>query len=143
MKALNQLFSAAISSLLIVGTTFPVGSLAAASCREDSTTMSKVELYFGMDIPDGGQVDAEAWQTFIDNVVTPRFPDGLTIDQVSGQWRDAATGQTIQESSRVLMILYAPSPDAEQAIEEIRAAYKTQFQQDSVMRLDEANCVSF
>ncbi len=105
--------------------------------------MSKVELYFGLDIPGGGRVKPLEWQRFVNDVITPQFPDGLTIDKISGQWRDAATEETIQENSRVVMILYKASENAEQAIEDIRATYKSQFQQDSVMRLDEINCVSF
>lgn len=143
MKRLNKLFSVSISSLLIFGTSFAIGRPAIAGCREESVPISKVELYFGLAIPSGGQVSNDAWQTFVDDVVTPRFPDGLTIDKVAGQWQDEATGATIQEESRVLMILYTPSAESEQAIEEIRATYKQKFQQDSVMRLDELNCVSF
>jgi hypothetical protein len=105
--------------------------------------MAKVELYFGLNIPGGGQVEPAAWQAFLDREVTPRFPAGLTVDEVSGQWQDATTGETVRESSRVLTLLYPPTPTAEQQIEAIRAAYQSQFQQDSVMRLDEAACVSF
>ncbi len=105
--------------------------------------MSKVELYFGLKIPDGGKVTPAAWQMFVDNEVTPRFPKGLTIDEVSGQWQDEKTGRTAREPSRVLMILYKPSAKTVQAIEDIRAAYKKKFRQDSVMRLDETSCVSF
>lgn len=105
--------------------------------------MARVELYFGLNIPGGGRVDEAAWQSFVDQEITPRFPDGLTIDQVSGQWQDVQTGNTVQEPSRVLMVLYQPSTDSEAAIEAIRSAYKSQFQQDAVMRLDDSNCVSF
>ncbi|RWX48057.1 hypothetical protein H206_05350 [Candidatus Electrothrix aarhusensis] len=65
------------------------------------------------------------------------------IDEVYGQWQDEKTGRTVREPSRVLMILYKPSVETAQAIEDIRAAYKKKFRQDSVMRLDETNCVSF
>jgi hypothetical protein len=143
MKTLGSVFSVVVSSLWFAYALPSNRSLAASSCPVDGVTMSKVELYFGLDIPGGGRVDPVAWQTFVDKEVTPRFPNGLTIDQVSGQWRDVKTGKTIQEPSRVLMILYNPSAEAERAIEDIRAAYKSQFQQDAVMRLDETNCVSF
>ncbi|CAK8714696.1 hypothetical protein KKHLCK_03755 [Candidatus Electrothrix laxa] len=105
--------------------------------------MSKVELYFGLNIPDGGKIDPATWQMFVDNEVTPRFPKGLTIKEVSGQWQDEKTGRTVREPSRVLMILYKPSTETARAIEDIRTTYKKKFRQDSVMRLDETNCVSF
>ena len=75
--------------------------------------------------------------------MTPKFPGGLTIYRALGQWQDEQTGETIQEPARVLMILYEPSAEIERNIQAIRAAYKAQFHQDSVMRLDETACVSF
>ena len=116
---------------------------AAPACPAGGSTMSKVELYFGLAIPGGGSVSKTEWQAFLDTEVTPRFPDGLSVDEASGQWRDAATGKTVREPSRRIMILYAPSLEAETKIEAIRNAYKTRFRQDSVMRLDETECVAF
>ena len=142
MRTLSKLMSVVVVFLLFLSI-FPQSSLASSSCPVEGQTMSKVELYFGLDIPGGGRVKPPEWQGFVDDVITPQFPDGLTIDKISGQWRDATTEETIQESSRVVMILYKASENAEQAIEDIRATYKSQFQQDSVMRLDEINCVSF
>ncbi|MDJ0662705.1 MAG: DUF3574 domain-containing protein [Crocosphaera sp.] len=142
MKTLSKFICVAVIFLSFL-LSWPQSSLAASLCPEDGQTMSKVELYFGLDIPGGGKVKPTEWQSFIDNEITPRFPDGLTIDTVSGQWRDAQTNKTIQEESRMVMILYTPSAEAEEAIEDIRNTYKSKFQQDSVMRLDESNCVSF
>ncbi|MCI5126081.1 MAG: DUF3574 domain-containing protein [Candidatus Electrothrix sp. AR5] len=47
--------------------------------------MSTVELYFGLKSPDEGKVDPAAWRMFVDNEVTPQFPKGLTLDEISGQ----------------------------------------------------------
>ena len=41
------------------------------------------------------------------------------------------------------MILFEPSAKAKKDIEDIRAAYKSKFKQDSVMRIDDKHCVSF
>ncbi|BCW88881.1 hypothetical protein sos41_20260 [Alphaproteobacteria bacterium SO-S41] len=121
----------------------PVPVAVAPACPAGGSTMSKVELYFGLAIPGGGAVSKTEWQAFLDTEVTPRFPDGLSVEDVSGQWRDAATGKTVREPSRRIMILYTPSAEAETKIEAIRTAYKTRFRQDSVMRLDETDCVAF
>ncbi len=48
-----------------------------------------------------------------------------------------------RKTSKMLVILYRPTPESEAAIEAIRAAYKEGFDQESVMRLDSASCVSF
>ena len=85
-----------------------------SSCPVEGDSISKVELYFGLDILGGGSVKPLGWRKFLNDVITPRFPDGLTIDKISGQWQDAKTDETI-------------SSEAEQAIEDIRANYKSQF----------------
>jgi hypothetical protein len=41
------------------------------------------------------------------------------------------------------VIWYRREADSEAGIEAIRQAYKAQFQQESVMRVDGASCVSF
>jgi len=114
-----------------------------AACRAGSDLMAKTELYFGLAIPGGGKVTPAQWSDFLNTEVTPRFPDGLTVDETAGQWRDQATGKTVREPSRVVMVLYTRSDQAEASIEAIRTAYKTRFRQDSVMRLDEMDCVGF
>jgi hypothetical protein len=78
----------------------------------------------------------------VNDVVTPRFPDGLTELVGKGQW-NGSTGP-IEEESHVLVLLY-PLDDrgANKEIEEIRRAYKKAFQQESVLRSDSLDRVSF
>lgn len=97
----------------------------------------RTELYFGMNKPDGGAVSEEDWNKFLETEVTPRFPDGFTVLEGYGQFRDAA-GKIVREQSRVLVIFY-PKKQREAVnpkIEDLRAAYKKQFNQESVLRLD-------
>ncbi|MCC6314960.1 MAG: DUF3574 domain-containing protein [Thermomicrobiales bacterium] len=106
----------------------------------------RADLFFGTTNPDTGQPWGEkAWLNFLDTEVTPRFPDGLTVLTGLGQWR-GESGVTSQEESKVLIILF-PSETAQESsalLEEIRAAYKEQFKQQSVLRTDIANvCTSF
>ena len=39
-----------------------------------------------------------------------------------GRWRDAASGITLVEPSRIIMILHEPTPEVDQKIETIREA---------------------
>jgi hypothetical protein len=97
----------------------------------------RTELYFGLGRKNGGAVTADEWNKFLADEVTPRFPDGLTIVEAVGQFRDAS-GTIVHESSRMLILLYKKK-DRESAgkkIDEIRAAYCKQFDQESVLRLD-------
>ncbi|HEX6040369.1 DUF3574 domain-containing protein [Longimicrobium sp.] len=91
-------------------------------------------LYLGRTIPGGGTVSDSAWTAFLAEVVTPRFPDGLTVLRGEGQWRDPA-GVIVRESSFVLEIYHADAAAVDAALEEIAAEYKRRFRQKSVMRV--------
>jgi len=90
-------------------------------------------LYFGRDVPGGGEVSDADWQAFVDSVITPRFPRGLTIWRAEGQWRDSL-GVTEHESVMVLEVLHPRDAAVEDALEEIAREYKRRFRQEAVMR---------
>jgi hypothetical protein len=119
-----------------------MGAQPGISCSTGSALMARLELLFGMSRHDAEEISDAEWQGFVDQEVTPRFPDGLTIVQAYGQWRNR-TGAVAKENSRVLMIWYQPKPDSDARIEAIRDAYKARFKQESVMRVDGYSCVSF
>ncbi|MGH9840652.1 MAG: DUF3574 domain-containing protein [Blastocatellia bacterium] len=103
----------------------------------------RTELYFGSSKPDGTVVTEAQFQQFVDNEVTPRFPDGLTVLTGYGQFRNSA-GVIVKERSMELILLYPPQMrDADRKIEAIRTAYKLAFQQESVLRVDSLAAVSF
>jgi hypothetical protein len=80
--------------------------------------------------------DAE-FRLFLDEEVTPRFPDGLTVLTATGQFT-GADGTLVKENSFVLVLLYPPDTaiDSHRKIETIRHLYMSQFQQESVLRAD-------
>ena len=81
---------------------------------------------------------------FIDAEVTPRFPNGLTIQDGRGQWRDSR-GVIERERSYELTLLY-PASEARlrgRQIERIRDAYEKEYAQDSVGRLEERLTADF
>jgi hypothetical protein len=90
----------------------------------------------------GGEVSEEEWRAFLEAEVTPRFPDGLTVLAAYGQWR-SRSGEVARDPTRVLMIWHRRGAGGEADIEAIRQAYKAQFSQESVMRVDGLSCVSF
>ncbi|HEY9538684.1 MAG TPA: DUF3574 domain-containing protein [Kiloniellaceae bacterium] len=115
----------------------------ATDCADGAFPMARLELYFGTQRPGGAPVTETEWAAFLDEEVTPRFPDGLTVLEGNGQWRNSR-GIITKETSTVLVILYEPSAEKHTAIEDIRAAYKDRFDQESVMRVDgPTQCVSF
>lgn len=97
----------------------------------------KTELYFGTDIKGGAVVTEDDWNEFLKEVVTPKFPDGLTVLEGYGQYRDSS-GKIVRERSKVVVILYPATKrkSSSRKIDEIRKAYKAKFQQESVLRID-------
>jgi hypothetical protein len=91
-------------------------------------------LYLGRSMPGGGMVSDEAWAAFLAEVVTPRFPGGLTVLRGDGQWRDAR-GVLVREPSFVLEIIHPAGAAADAALDEIAAEYRRRFRQESVMRV--------
>lgn len=102
---------------------------------------SRTELYFGLDKPDGSEISADEFRRFVDRHVTPRFPDGLTLLPGRGQWR-GADGDIVKERSFVLVLLY-PRGTGDEKVEAVRARYKRAFSQESVLRVDSLERVSF
>ena len=87
-------------------------------------------------------VSDEAWAAFLADTVTPRFPDGLTVVDGAGQWRDSA-GVILRERSKVLIILTSPGEEGMRLTDEISQEYETRFGQESVLRVVRTACVSF
>jgi len=103
---------------------------------------ARTELLFGLSRSNAPDITEEEFQGFIDQQVTPRFPEGLTLLAGNGQFKDSA-GNTIQEGSKLLILLYPFSKDRSGLVDEVRAEYKSAFQQESVLRVDKHSCVSF
>ncbi|MFB6503745.1 MULTISPECIES: DUF3574 domain-containing protein [unclassified Streptomyces] len=105
----------------------------------------ETRLFFGTERPDGGpDVTDGQFMAFIDEEVTPRFPNGLTIQDGRGQWRDS-NGVIERERSYELTLLY-PASEArvrDSQIERIRDAYEKAYAQDSVARLEERMTADF
>jgi glyoxylase-like metal-dependent hydrolase (beta-lactamase superfamily II) len=99
----------------------------------DTAWVSDV-LYFGRSIPGGGRVTDADWEAFLGQVVTPLFPDGLTVWEAHGQWR-SADGRLAREDSRVVQVVHRPSPAADSAVARVGAEYRRRFGQESVLRV--------
>lgn len=131
-----------LTSALAPATSVPAQAFAEKSARVQrrvaTESFIRTELFFGTGKSDGSAVTDEEWQEFLDDQVTPKFPDGLTVLAGIGQFR-TSQGVTIQERSFVLILLYplAARKDADQKIEQIREAYKAEFAQESVLRVDD------
>ena len=125
-----------IAASLLLSQTF-AASAQSINCTAPQKPMLDVELLLGR----GSASDAR-WKQFLAREVTPRFPDGLTVFETTGQWRDPATKAITREKSRVLRIIVS-ADIARDKIDALAAAYKTQFAQKSVGIVIRPACVSF
>jgi hypothetical protein len=91
-------------------------------------------LYFGRNKGDVEVVTDSAWAAFLREVVTPEFPQGLTVWEAAGQWQ-GAEGRLGRERSFVLEIVHPLDSSGETRVERVIEAYKHRFGQESVLRV--------
>lgn len=122
------------------------GGVAGAPAKA-SAGWVRTELYFSLGewMETALSTEAESrWAEFLDREVTPRFPDGLSVIDVYGQWRSAKPGAPIlRERSRLLVIVHPASPDVVEKIEAVRRAWKQANGEESVLRVSVPAEVSF
>jgi hypothetical protein len=131
----------AVTSLFLVCST--AVSAPAAECHAGLKPQEIAEFLFGRNIGDRLGVSEARFQRFVAREISPRFPDGLTILDGQGEWRDTARGTTVHEPSKVVEIVLPGRPDDLDALNQIAAAYKSAFHQHSVGILVRSACVSF
>jgi hypothetical protein len=110
-------------------------------CAEGLQAREQHTLYFGRATPDGRVSDAQ-WEGFVREVVTPRFPDGLTVWPAAGQWRSSA-GEIVREDSHVLTVLHEARAADRAAIDAILAEYRRRFRQEAVLQVKQSVCAGF
>ena len=88
-------------------------------------------------------VSEASWARFLATEVTPRFPDGFTVIDANGQWRNPKGQKISRERSKLLMIAMPPGADNDERLQKIIEVYKTRFKQQSVGLIIRPACVSF
>ena len=131
---------AALGALLLLA-----GCAAAPQpCPVGASPATIAEAYFGRNVKHRAPVTEAEWARFMAEVVTPAFPDGLTVLDGTGQWRNAA-GLISREDSKVL-VLALPGQDqvaASARLAPVTAAWKARFAQESVLTVFRPGCAAF
>ena len=117
-------------------------SSAEMPCPDGSERYDEYRMFFGRNVGHAEGVSDEEWRAFLADTVTPRFPDGLSVFDASGQWRDSEGG-IVRERSKMVLILAEPSSDAARRLDETAEEYKRKFSQESVLRVVDSACVAF
>lgn len=131
-----------------------LASLIIGACRASESTVTptgkpfdgvqavRTELYFGMRKRDNGVVGIRDWRKFVDSLVTPRFPKGLTIIDANGQYQ-MADGRIKTEMAKIVVLIHDDTPVRSNAIDSIRKEYCSMYDQESVLRVSQYAWVSF
>lgn len=135
---------------LLVGCATPqarTGAVLHGDAAHPAQTVGWVDtkLYFGLglaDQPDRG-VSEQAWREFLDSEVSTRFPDGLSVIDVYGQWQGKQQARPERLRSKMLVIDYPDTPVNRAKVEAIRTAWKQRTGDQSVLRVTQPADVSF
>ncbi len=147
MKPIAAFWSGVAAASLVGSATVYASRVAAdvrpaASCETGDQPLVRDVVYFGRNRPDGGVVTDGEWQRFLDEVVTPRFPAGLTVLSASGQWR-GEKGAVEREQAQVLTLLHSGDDASRRAVAEVAGDYKRRFAQEAVLRERTTACTRF
>ena len=105
----------------------------------------ETKLFFGLgpaDHPEQGISETE-WREFLDKNVTLRFPDGLSVVDLYGQWQGKNETAPERLHTKMMLILYQDDAENRAKIDAIRAAWKQKTGDQSVLRVTEPADVSF
>ncbi|WP_165363849.1 MULTISPECIES: DUF3574 domain-containing protein [Rhodoplanes] len=128
----------------------PAALAGAAECAAGAVAAVVTELYLGRSRGGRRVVSDAAWERFLAREITPRFPDGLTVLDGRGQWRDGAA-RVVREATKVV-VLVTPATGGDRAtagasrearVAAIVDAYKRRFDQRSVLVLTRMACAQF
>ena len=105
--------------------------------------MLEIDLLFGRNIGGALGVSEDEWTDFVAKEISPRFPQGLSVDDAVGQWRDRDTNAIVKEPSKDVQIIVPQDAEVKGKIDAIVTAYKERFRQQSVGVVMRPACVSF
>jgi hypothetical protein len=89
--------------------------------------MLVAELFFGRSIKGRGPLTDAEWAAFEAQTVTPNFPDGFTVFDGEGQWRNPQTDHIARDPTKILLVAAKREPDLARRLSAVIDAYKSEF----------------
>ena len=144
-KGGEAFFILALTLLLLAGCVEQPGSVSQpyACLLPSEQRMLVAELFFGRSIAGRGPLSDAEWAGFAAEVVTPNFPDGFTVMDGEGQWRNPATGTIARDRTKILLVAAKRHPDLAGRLSAVIEAYKSRFGQQSVGIVTRDSCAAF
>src|SRR5579871_3868153 len=137
-RVLRLHYLAIIASLLGLGGCASLPSV----CVPPAQPMTSAEMFFGRGV--GARLVSERqFAAFLASEITPRFPDGLTVLDARGQWRNRERGAIAHEQSKLVKIIFADDAGKRAGLDAIAERYRQKFHQQSVLIALQPTCASF
>jgi hypothetical protein len=115
---------------------------AGPTCPAGYRALVLAEAFFGRAVAGRADVSDAEWAVFAAEELTARFPDGLSITDISGQWR-GRDGQIVREATkRVSIVLTEPEAQRTKLLAAAEA-YRARFTQESVLLSEAPVCARF
>lgn len=127
-----------LATLLLAG----CAGLERGRCPAGQERLRTAQLFFGRNVGDRPGVTDAQFRRFVDEELTTRFPDGLTVLDGGGQWK-GQENKLIREAAKVVLIVLPRGKEPEARLDAARQAYKARFHQEAVMLITQPACVSF
>ena len=105
--------------------------------------MLVAELFFGRGIKGRQPLTDAEWAEFAAQTITPNFPDGFTVFDGEGQWRNPQTGRIAGNRTKILLVAAPRTPDLAQRLAAVIDAYKARFHHQSVGIITRDSCAAF
>ena len=102
------------------------------ACAAPLKPALQVDLYFG-------NIGEAEWRTFLDEEVTPRFPDGLSVIDAYGQYRNRR-GTIERERAKLLVIVVFDAPAHAARVLAVVDSFIRRHGQESVLRVERPVC---
>jgi hypothetical protein len=115
----------------------------AAQCMPGLKPMTVAELYFGGNVGSRVGVSDAEFNRFVAREIASRFPEGFTVLNAHGQWRDPQRMTIAREASKVVIIAFSDGSADDGRLQRIIEVYKDRFNQKSVGILVRTACGSF
>ena len=139
--SLRLLFLLVFAPFLAIGCETLSDFSSKAACQGDMWT--EATFYLGRSRAEETAESRAAWVQFVQDEVTPRFPDGFTVFEGQGAWGNPKTGETIYEASKVLVILHPDTTESRQKVVLLAEAYRRTFDQQAVLTSQALTCATF
>lgn len=105
------------------------------------SVMIQTQLFFSLATSDGKGVSEQQFAQFMEEVIRPRFPDGMTVLDASGQGKGGATGTSgllamMHANTKLVILVHPNTPDAQGKLNDIKAQYRSRFGAPDIFHLD-------